>query len=55
MLRGAPFEGEVTLVARLKRDGAAGPPRPGDLEGSPERNPVRVGVAGVRIVLELVR
>ena len=55
MLRGAPFEGEVTLVAHLKRDGAAGPSRLGDLEGSPERNPVRVGVAGVRIVLELVR
>ena len=54
MLQGAPFDGQVTLVARLKRDGAAGPPRPGDLEGRPERNPVRIGAADVRIVLHSV-
>jgi len=55
MLRGTPFEGEVTLIARLKRQGVAGPAEPGDLEGSPGRNPVMVGATDVRIVLDLVR
>lgn len=51
MLRGAPFEGEVTLAARLKRDGTAGPPAPGDLGGEAPA-PVRVGQRGVQIVLD---
>jgi len=51
MLRGAPFDGEVTLVARLKRDGRAGPPAPGDLEGKVEA-PVKVGQRGVEVVLD---
>lgn len=55
MLQGTPLEGDVMLIARLKRDGAAGPPRPGDLEGRPERNPVTVGAADVRIVLHPAR
>ncbi len=51
MLQGAPFEGEVMLLARLKRDGRAGPPAPGDLQGE-ARAPVRVGRRGVEIVLD---
>lgn len=51
MLRDRPFEGELMLVARLKRDGAAGPPAPGDLEGRLDRA-VQVGQHGVRIKLD---
>ena len=51
MLGGTPFEGEMTLVARLKRDGRAGPPAPGDFEGR-AAGPVRVGQRGVEIILD---
>lgn len=51
MLRGVPFEGEVTLLAQLKRDGKAGPPADGDLEGRAP-GPVKVGRRGVEIVLD---
>lgn len=46
-----PFEGEVTLVARFKRDGAAGPPGPGDIEGR-AKTPVKIGQRGIDIVLD---
>jgi len=55
MVQGGEFRGEVTLLARLKRDGRAGPASPGDLEGVAERNPIPVGTTGVRITLETVR
>jgi cytochrome c-type biogenesis protein CcmH len=45
------FEGEVMVVARLKRDGVAGPPGPGDIEGR-SRTPVKVGERSVAIVLD---
>ncbi|MBI4608807.1 MAG: cytochrome c-type biogenesis protein CcmH [Candidatus Rokubacteria bacterium] len=51
MIRGTPFEGEVMLLARVKRDGKAGPPGPGDLEGE-AKAPVRVGQRGVEVVLD---
>ena len=51
MLAGTPFEGEVRLLAYLKRDGTAGPPAPGDLEGRAEV-PVRVSQHGIEIVLD---
>lgn len=51
MLAGTPFEGEVRLLARLKRDGTAGPSVSGDLEGKAEM-PVKVGQQGVEIVLD---
>lgn len=41
MFPGTPFQGEVRIVARIDRDGNAGPAQPGDLEGM--KNPVRVG------------
>ena len=47
------FEGEVTLLARLKRDGRAGPPTPGDLEGKVGA-PVKIGQRGVEIVLDRI-
>ncbi|HEY8371096.1 MAG TPA: tetratricopeptide repeat protein [Thermodesulfobacteriota bacterium] len=51
MLRDRPVEGELEIVARLSRSGAAGPAQPGDLEGRFPRNPVRPGAANVDIVL----
>lgn len=51
MLADRPFEGQITLLARLKRDGSAGPPASGDLEGQ-AAGAVRVGQRGVRIVLD---
>ncbi|MGH2659388.1 MAG: c-type cytochrome biogenesis protein CcmI/CycH, partial [Actinomycetota bacterium] len=54
MLRGTSLEGEVRLIARLKRDGSPGPAVPGDLEGV-AKAPVRVGQSEVQIVLDHVR
>jgi len=49
MIPGTPFEGKLYIVARLKKDGAAGPPRPGDLEGVYPGNPAMVGETHVHI------
>ncbi|MBI4270553.1 MAG: cytochrome c-type biogenesis protein CcmH [Candidatus Rokubacteria bacterium] len=46
--------GDLTLIARLKRDGRAGPAVPGDLEGAAP-GPVAAGTTNARIALELVR
>jgi cytochrome c-type biogenesis protein CcmH len=51
MVPGRPVEGSLEIVARLSRGGAAGPAKPGDLEGRAARNPVTPGAAGVDIVL----
>lgn len=49
-----PFEGEVFVVARIKKGGAVGPPRPGDLEGTSPKNPARIGDPHVDIVIDKV-
>ncbi len=51
MIPDTPFEGMVTLSARLDADGAAGPAGAGDLEGR-IAHPVRVGERNVRIVID---
>ena len=51
MIPGVPFEGVVTLSARLDADGSAGPAGAGDLEGRTAQ-PVRVGQRNVRIVID---
>lgn len=51
MIPGVPFEGVVTLSARLDADGSAGPVSAGDLEGRTTQ-PVRVGQKNVRIVID---
>ncbi len=51
MIPGVPFEGMVSLAARLDADGSAGPAGVGDLEGRTAR-PVRVGERNVRIVID---
>lgn len=33
MVQGTPFTGEVIIIARIDRDGNAGPPQAGDMEG----------------------
>jgi cytochrome c-type biogenesis protein CcmH len=50
MVAGTPFEGEVTVSARLSKTGAAGPAQPGDLEGE-YPGVVAVGARGVDIVI----
>jgi hypothetical protein len=54
MVQGTEFAGEVTLIARLKRDGPAGAALRGDLEGAAP-GPVAVGTTDARITLEAVR
>ncbi len=54
MVQGNEFAGEVTLLARLKRDGGVGAAARGDLEGMAPR-PVAVGTTDARITLEAVR
>ncbi len=51
MIPGVPFEGMVSLAARLDADGSAGPAGAGDLEGRTVQ-PVRVGEKNVRIVID---
>jgi cytochrome c-type biogenesis protein CcmH len=52
VMAGGPFEGEVSVIARIKKGGAAGPAQPGDLEGSYRRNPVKIGEAPIEIVID---
>ena len=52
MFPGTPFQGEVRVVARLDRDGNAGPSQPGDLEGTATKAPARVGDRDVDIVID---
>lgn len=52
VMGGGPFEGEVSVVARIKKGGVAGPARAGDLEGIYSRNPARIGGAPVEILID---
>ncbi len=54
MVAGTPFEGEVTVSARLSKAGSAGPAQPGDMEGEHPRR-VAIGARGVDIVIARVR
>ena len=49
---GGPFEGRLSIIARLKRSGVAGPAEPGDLEGTSPKNPAKIGEQGVDAVLD---
>lgn len=51
MFPGTPFQGEVRIIARIDRDGNAGPAQPGDLEGTAVKVPARVGDRDVDIVI----
>jgi cytochrome c-type biogenesis protein CcmH len=52
MIPGVEFTGEVTVIARIDKDGQAGPPQPGDLEGSWKGTPVKVGDQKVDILID---
>ena len=54
MMAGAPFEGQVTVSARVSKTGGAGPAEGGDLEGE-HPGSVAVGARGVDIVISRVR
>ena len=51
MVQGSELRGMVELVARLDRDGRAGPGQPGDIEGYYEKNPTLPGGRDLNIVL----
>jgi len=55
MLQGSELKGVVAVIARLDKDGNAGPAQPGDIEGEYAKNPTMVGEKSVEIVLNTVR
>lgn len=52
VMGGVAFEGEVSMVARIKKGGAAGPAQRGDLEGAYPGNPVKIGAPPIEIVID---
>jgi cytochrome c-type biogenesis protein CcmH len=54
MVQGAELRGMVDVIARLDRDGQAGPAQPGDIEGRYAKNPTLPGGRDLEIVLEKV-
>ena len=55
MLPGSELKGVVSIIARLDKDGNAGPAQPGDIEGEYAKNPTMVGAKNVEIVLNTVK
>lgn len=55
MVQGSELRGMVDVVARLDRDGQAGPAQPGDIEGRYSKNPTLPGGRDLEIVLDKVR
>ncbi|MER3423108.1 MAG: hypothetical protein C4293_07625 [Nitrospiraceae bacterium] len=54
MVEGSELRGMVDVIARLDKDGRAGPPQAGDLEGKFEKNPTLVGARDIEIVINKV-
>ncbi len=52
MVQGTELKGMVDIVARVDKDGRAGPPQSGDLEGQFAKNPTLVGARDVEIVID---
>jgi cytochrome c-type biogenesis protein CcmH len=55
MVQGAELRGMVDVVARLDRDGQAGPAQPGDIEGRYAKNPTLPGGRDLEIILDSVK
>jgi len=53
-LEGVTLGGKVNVFAKLDKDGNAGPPEPGDMEGEHKGNPVMVGQTGVDITIDKI-
>ena len=51
MVEGSELRGMVDVVARLDKDGRAGPAQSGDLEGHSDKNPTLVGARDIEIVI----
>jgi cytochrome c-type biogenesis protein CcmH len=51
MVEGAELRGMVDVIARLDKDGRAGPPQAGDLEGQFGKNPTLPGARNIAIVI----
>jgi cytochrome c-type biogenesis protein CcmH len=54
MVQGSELRGMVDVVARLDRDGQAGPAQPGDIEGQYAKNPTLPGGRDLEITLDKV-
>lgn len=54
MVQGSELRGMVDVVARLDRDGQAGPAQPGDIEGKYAKNPTLPGGRDLEIILDKV-
>ncbi|BCA53700.1 conserved exported protein of unknown function [Nitrospira sp. KM1] len=55
MVQGSELRGMVDVVARLDRDGQAGPAQPGDIEGRYARNPTLPGGRDFEVILDTVK
>jgi cytochrome c-type biogenesis protein CcmH len=55
MMKGSELKGMVSVVARLDKDGVAGPAEPGDIEGEFAKNPTMAGAKDIEIVLNRVK
>jgi cytochrome c-type biogenesis protein CcmH len=55
MVQGSELRGMVEIVARLDRDGQAGPAQPGDIEGRYAKNPTLPGGRDLEIILDTVK
>lgn len=55
MIQGSELRGMVAVIARLDKDGSAGPAQPGDIEGEFAKNPTMVGAKDIEIVLNRVK
>ena len=55
MIPGSELRGMVVVVARLDKDGSAGPAQPGDIEGEFAKNPTMVGATDIEILLNKVK
>jgi cytochrome c-type biogenesis protein CcmH len=54
MMPGSELRGMVEVIARVDKDGKAGPPQPGDLEGEYDKNPTLPGGKDIEIVIRKV-
>lgn len=52
IMPGATLSGQFNIVAKLMKNGAAGPMGPGDIEGKYSKNPVASGGKGINITLD---
>ena len=54
MVQGTELRGMVDVIARVDKDGRAGQPQPGDLEGQYDKNPTLPGGKDLEIVIRKV-